>query len=145
MSYAKQLTNLAFATEQSLGKLVDEQVEENTKTRALDELEAAWDEARADGVVDEREAKGLRTLAEAAGIDDLARGETLSGAALEAAENELKKSLREARFENTRGSNARQLLLQLGMSEMKSLYESASAASRTEHQTYMTVIGNLKA
>ncbi len=153
MSYSSQLTALAWASERSLGRLVDEQVQENEKTRALQALEAGWDEARADGVVDGRELERLLDLAEAAGTGELQeRLEALAEdggindeAKLKEAEALLRGSLREAHLDNTSGSTKRQLLLQLGMSEMKSLYESASAASRTEHQAYMTAIGNMKA
>lgn len=153
MSYAARLTNLASASERSLGRLVDEQEAENARTKTLDALETRWSDAASDGVVDGRELRELIELSKAAGTDDLTRHlESLGSGtgpleedALLEAEELLRKSLRGAHLENGQGSTARQLLLQLGMSEMKTLYESASAASRTEHQAYMTAIGNLKA
>ena len=149
MNLIQSLKQGALSDEQKLHRILDRRENVLENKAKLSNAEESWNEAIEDGVVDTQEQNQLRKAFQDAGLGDLAKrlsGKTsIGGEDLDKLGSKVDRSLNKKLQTLDQAGNKDRLETNLLMNEIQLQYKTAADVLKTKHQTYKSVIDNLKA
>lgn len=151
MSLANMIAQQGLDAERRLHQVLDRTEAKQSVDRALSGLEEEVLAAKADGKLSTSELESLRRAAQEAGLAEAFAG--LEGGGLEALDGEsctqlcdaLEAAVRRKRAEGAGDDLFLTFERNLLVSDISTHYQHASNVQKTEHDTYMNIIGNLRA
>ena len=149
MNLIQSLKQGALSDEQKLHRILDRRENVLENKAKLSHAEESWNVAIEDGVVDTQEQNQLRKAFQNAGLGDLAKrlaGKApMNGDALDKLGSKVDRGINKKRQNLDQAGDKDRLEGNLLMNEIQLQYKTAADVLKTKHQTYKSVIDNLKA
>jgi hypothetical protein len=149
MNLVQSLKQGALSDESKLHKILDRREASMEQKAKLNQAEDVWSDAIEDGVIDADEQSAIRDAMNQAGLGKTARGiggeGPISGHDLEKLSTKMDKQFSRARRSIGEHEDADRLDTNLLLNEIHFQYKAAADVLKMKHNTYKSVIDNLKA
>jgi len=149
MNLVQSLVKGASSDERKLNQVLDRREATLDKKAKLSTAEEVWSDAIEDGVVDEGEQNAIQNAMNDAGFGKMAKRfdgqSSISGEDLHKLSGKMDKTFNRSRQTIDDFEDADRLETNLLLNEIQFQYKAAADVLKTKHNTYKSVIDNLKA